>query len=182
MIQIMNTKKIAALLMIVMPGRWALPQYKPASEGSVIQFKIKNLGFSVDGSFTGLSGTILFDPNSLAESVFDVSVDAGQINTDNHMRDDHLKKETYFDVEHYPRIQLLSSKITASSKKGVLIFSGKLSIKKQSKDISFPFTAEPYNGGYLFKGSFNLNRKDFDIGGTSTISDMVEVSLSVFAK
>jgi polyisoprenoid-binding protein YceI len=178
----MNIKKMAAMLMITVPGQWILPQYKPANEGSVIQFKIKNLGFSVEGSFTGLSGTILFDPNSLPESVFDVSVDAGQINTDNHLRDEHLKKETYFDVEHYPRIQLLSSKISASSKKGVFIFSGKLTIKKQTKDISFPFTAEPSNGGYFFKGSFNLNRKDFDIGGTSTISDMLEVSLSVFAK
>jgi hypothetical protein len=34
----------------------------------------------------------------------------------------------------------------------------------------------------LFKGSFKLNRRDFDIGGSSTIANQLTVSLSVFAK
>ncbi|HVV03351.1 MAG TPA: YceI family protein, partial [Puia sp.] len=58
---------------------------------------------------------------------------------------------------------------------------GKLTIKGHEKGISFPFSATAAMGGYLFKGAFKIKRKDFEVGGTSTISDEMDVSLSVFA-
>jgi len=156
-------------------------QYQVTDNGSAVQFKIKNLGFGVAGSFTGLDGKIQFDLNKMPEASFDVSVDANSINTGINMRDDHLRKESYFDVTKFPRIKIVSTKITNQAKNSYL-FSGKLTIKNRTKDISFPFTAEPQDGGYIFKGSFKMNRKDFDIGGSSTISDQLEVTLNVYAK
>lgn len=161
---------------------FAQSQYKPVDNGSLVQFKIKNFGFSVPGSFTGLSGRIQFDPAKLAEASFDVSIDVNTVNTDNEMRDNHLRKFTYLNVKDYPRIRLLSDRITNTAQKGVFLFSGRLTIKNQTKNISFPFTTEELNGGYHFNGVFSINRKDFDVGGTSTISDNVEISLSVIAK
>src|SRR5947209_580293 len=131
-------------------------------EGSVI-FKIKNLGFDVAGAFTGLRGSINFDPQNLPGSTFDVSVDAATVNTDNSLRDKHLKEDGYFDVKNYPRISLTSVKIT--DKNGAYIFTGKLTIKDKTKQISFPFTAAQYGDGYNFKGLFKINRKDFELGG-----------------
>jgi hypothetical protein len=32
------------------------------------------------------------------------------------------------------------------------------------KTISFPLTAMPANGGYRFKGHFELNRMDYNVG------------------
>jgi polyisoprenoid-binding protein YceI len=180
--QIKKMKKIAVLFLASIAGKWACAQYTPVDKTSSVQFKIKNFGFSVDGSFTGLAGRILFDPARLTEAVFDVSVDVNSVNTGNDMRDDHLRKFTYLDAKNYPRIRLLSSHITASGKKGVFQFSGRLTIKDQTKDVSFPFTAEPSDGGYLFKGTFTINRKDFGVGGTSTISDNLETTLNVLAK
>jgi polyisoprenoid-binding protein YceI len=174
--------KKAAILFLTVIGKLACAQYKPVDNGSAILFKIKNFGFTVAGSFTGLAGRIQFDPDRLTEAVFDVSVDVNSVNTDNSMRDDHLRKFTYLDAKNYPRIRLQSERITGSRQKGVFIFSGQLTIKNQTKKISFPFTAEGLQGGYHFNGVFSFNRKDFDVGGTSTISDNVEVSLSVFAK
>jgi polyisoprenoid-binding protein YceI len=175
-------KSILIVSLITITGIFASDQYKPEDQGSSVQFKIKNLGFNVNGSFRGLDGNIQFDPNNLTASKFDVSVDVNTVNTENNMRDNHLRNENYFDVKNYPRIHFVSTKVITSNKTGFLIIFGKLTIKNTSKDISFPFTATLTNEGYLFNGTFIINRKDFGVGGTSTISDNLEVSLNIFSK
>lgn len=168
--------------MLLFAMQTAICQLTPVEKQSSVEFKIKNFGFTVTGTFSGVSGKIAFDPKNLAACNFNVSVDANTVNTDNSLRDDHLRGETYFDVKKYPRIAFVSTKITNSNKEGVLFVFGKLTIKNTTRDISFPFTATPGNGGYTFKGSFNINRKDFGVGGTSIISDDLTVNLDVFAK
>jgi polyisoprenoid-binding protein YceI len=175
-------KKIFLLFFITIPGLVVSAQYKPVEKGSEIKFKVKNFGFNVSGSFSGLNGTISFDPNNLAASTFDVSADANSIFTDNNARDNHLREDTYFDVKNYPRIRFVSTRVTTSNKSGTYFVFGKLTIKKETKEISFPFTAETSEDGYLFKGEFKINRRDFGVGGSSTISDNVDVALSVLAK
>lgn len=178
----MNMKKIMLSLLIVMTGNLAIAQYRPIDNGSSIQFKIKNFGISTGGLFSGLQGSIRFDINHLDDANFDVSIDANSVNTGNEMRDNHLRGDTYFDVKNYPRIHFVSVKVTPSDKPGVLFISGKLTIKNQTKDISFPFIASSTNDRYLFKGLFNINRKDFGVGGTSVISNNLEVELSILAQ
>ena len=163
-------------------GQPPAPSYAPADPGSSISFAIKNFGFSVKGSLTGLRGKISFDPKDLSHAAFDVSVDASTINTDNEMRDGHLKKEDYFDVEHYPGIRFVSTGVSTAGKDGSYVVSGKLTIKKQTRDLSFPFNVAPLGNDYIFSGTFTINRKDFDIGGSSTISNSLTVSLTVLAK
>ena len=175
-------KKIVLSIIIVLTGAMAIAQYKPVDNGSSIQFKIKNFGINTEGSFTGLQGNVIFDINHLNEANFDVSIDANTVNTDNEMRDNHLRNDTYFDIKNYPRIHFVSTKVTPSTKAGVLFIFGKLTIKIQTKDISFPFTATATNDGYLFKGSFTINRRDFGVGGASIISDNLDVELSILAK
>ena len=174
-------KRIFLFLSVIISAFAATAQYKPMDQGSAVQFKIKNLGFSVNGSFSGLGGNIQFDPAHPDQSSFDVSVDAASVNTDNSMRDEHLRKENYFDVKTWPRIRFQSTKILASNKADAFIVSGKLTIKNTTKEISFPFSATASQTGFVFKGSFRINRKDFQIGGSSTISDELELMLSITA-
>src|SRR5262249_54031976 len=153
--------KYVALVLSMFVVRQAVAQssFQPQDAGSSIQFKIKNLGFNVTGSLSGLAGKIQFDPGKPQESHFDVSVAASTINSDNGMRDDHLRGESYFDVQHHPRIRLVSGRITAS-RKGAYVFVGQLTIKDHSKEVVFPFTAAAGGGGYRFQGSFTISRKD----------------------
>jgi len=175
-------KKIFLYSLLLFAAQRAFCQLTPVEKQSNVEFKIKNFGFTVTGTFSGINGKISFDPKNLASCNFNVSVDANTVNTDNSLRDDHLRGETYFDVKKYPRISFVSTRVTNSNKEGVLFVFGKLSIKNTTKDISFPFTATPTNGGYAFKGSFTINRKDFGVGGTSIISDDLTVNLDVFTK
>jgi polyisoprenoid-binding protein YceI len=176
-------KKLIIILLAITVINSVDAQYKPVDNGSSVQFTIKNLGINVKGAFSGLEGTILFDPSHVTDAVFDVSIDANTVNTGNDMRDNHLRNDSYFDVKKYPRIHFVSTKVESLNKKGAWLTWGKLTIKNHTKDISFPFTADgSAGGGYVFKGKFNINRKDFDVGGTSIISDNLEVVLTVLAR
>ncbi len=176
----MKKTSLVLLLLLLTQISWA--QYKPVEQGSTLKFTIKNLGFGVDGSFTGFDGTINFDPQNLASSNFDVTINAATVNTDIKMRDESLRGDSYFDVKNYLRIRLSSAKVAATSKSGVYMLTGQLTIKGKSGPVAFPFTVVPSTDGYIFKGSFKMKRKDFNIGGTSTISDDLEVMLNVLAK
>ena len=173
-------KIIFSLLITLFAADLAKAQYLPVDKGSTLTFKIGNFGFDVNGSFTGFKGTINFDPQNIAAGSFDVTIDAATVNTDNNLRDGHLRGAAYFDVKNYPTIHFISSKITSSGNSFTAY--GKLTIKGKTRDISIPFTAAPGMDEYLFKGSFKVNRKDFGVGGTSTISNELEVSLNVLAK
>lgn len=174
-------KKTILFILTTLISGSVLAQYKPTDQGSSLNFTIKNFGIETTGKFTGLQGDITFDPTNPAAANFDVSIDAASVNTDNSLRDGHLRGESYFDVKNYPRIHFVSTLVT-SGKSGAFVITGKLTIKKQTKVISFPFSATPSNDGYIFKGTFNINRKDFDVGGTSTISNNLDVSLNILAK
>jgi len=175
-------RRVILFLSVIISAISATAQYKPTDQGSAVQFKIKNLGFNVNGSFSGLQGTIQFDPAHPELCSFDVSVEAASVNTDNTMRDDHLRKDNYFDVKTYPRIHFQSTKILPSNKAGAYIVSGKLTIKNTTKEISFPFSATASQTGYVFKGSFRINRRDFQVGGGSTISDELDLMLNITAE
>jgi polyisoprenoid-binding protein YceI len=178
---ILQMKKIILFILAVLISGGAFAQYKPADQGSSLNFTIKNLGFGVTGKFSGLQGNITFDPANLAAANFDVSIDAASVNTDNGLRDGHLKGESYFDIKNYPRIRFVSTKV-AEAKNGMFTITGKLTIKKQTKVISFPFSVTQTGEGYIFKGMFNINRRDYDVGGFSTVSDNLDVSLNISAK
>ena len=160
---------------------WSAGQLKPVVNKSVIKFTIKNFGINTGGTFSGLKGTILFDPATPEKTVFEVSVPAASVNTGNDLRDSHLKNKDYFDAEHFPEIIFQSTKITKVENSSVLNVVGTLTMKNHSKEISFPFTAEPVVNGYLFKGMFSVNRKDFEIGGSSIIADNAAITLEVTA-
>jgi polyisoprenoid-binding protein YceI len=157
----------------------AFSQYKPAQNISAVKFHVRNFGIRIDGMFRTLNGTVTFNINHPLEGKFNVSVDASSINTDNELRDSHLRGEAYFDVKNFPVISFVSREITSGEKPGTFTMSGDLTIKGHSKTISFPFMYSTENDKVKFTGSFNIDRKDFNIGGTSVISDSVGVDLNV---
>lgn len=173
-------KKLTLILLLLFAPVITFAQYKPVEQGSTLTFVIKNVGFGVDGSFKGFDGEIGFDPQNLTAANFDVTINAATVNTDNTLRDEHLRGDSFFDVKNYPKIRLVSTKI--SGKNGSYVFAGSLTMKGKSKAILFPFNATATADGYVFKGTFKINRKDFGVGGTSTVSDELQVTLNVIAK
>jgi polyisoprenoid-binding protein YceI len=157
--------------------------YTPVDAGSKVHFVIKNFGIRIGGDFTGLQGTIKFDPANLSAGSFAVTVDANTIDTDNKTRDGHLRKSEYLDVAKYKTIHFASTRITKSTTAGRYYMFGNLTIKGVTKPAEFGFSATPKDNGYLFEGEFEINRRDFGVGGSSmSMADKLKLSLSVFAK
>jgi polyisoprenoid-binding protein YceI len=157
--------------------------YSPTDAGSNVHFTIKNFGIRVGGDFTGLKGTIVFNPKALNTSTMNVSVDAKTVDTDNGSRDGHLRKDEYFGVDKFPLITFTSTKITESSIAGRFFVIGNLTIKGVTKPVQFGFTATPTTEGYKFNGEFEINRRDFGVGGSSNVmADKLKVKLDISAK
>ena len=157
--------------------------YTPKDAGSSVAFAIKNFGLTVNGTFRGLQGNVLFNPNNVTASVFNVTVSTATVNTGNSSRDNHLRKDEYFNAATFPTISFVSTKVSNSNRAGTYIVEGVLTIKGTKKNISFPFTASPNADGYLFSGNFSINRRDFKVGSSSMIlSDNLSVTLNVQAK
>lgn len=157
-------------------------QYHPVAGESSVQFSLKNFGFRTGGSLDAPEGDIVFSPDDLNKSSFRVTIKVESINTDNESRDKHLKEETYFDVKNYPLIRFVSSSVKEADKKGNYETLGILTVKNKSKEITMPFTAEKNGNGWTFTGSFKMNRRDYDVGGSSTLSDEVTVDIKVVAR
>lgn len=120
-------------------------------------YSIKFDGGDPSGEFSGLKGTISFDPADLASSKFDVSIDVATINTGNGMKNTHAKSEKWFDAAKYPVIKFTSTQITKSDAgfdaKGILEMHG------VQKEIVMPFTF----ANNTFASSFSINRLDYNV-------------------
>ncbi len=177
----MNIFKVLIPLLFI--GNFSKAQsYTPIDASSKVHFTIKNFGVKVGGDFTGIKGTIVFNPKSLSNSNFNVSVNASTIDTDNSTRDKHLRKTEYFNVEKFPLITFTSTKISESSVAGRFFVVGNLTIKGVTKVVQFGFSATSKDNGYVFKGDFDINRRDYGVGGSSiSMSDNLKVSLDITA-
>ena len=157
--------------------------YTLSDINSEVGFLIKNFGIEVRGSFKGLKGKISFNPIDFSAFTISGSVDAATIKTGIELRDNHLRKEDYFNVAKYPLISFVSTSITNSTKTGTLLVTGNITIKGITKKISFPFTITPKGEDYLLAGEFQIDRRDYGVGGRSMVlSDNLTVSISVLAK
>ena len=67
-------------------------------------FEVSHLGISTTrGRFERTTGEMVLDEGAQAGSM-DIEIDASRVSTGNPMVDSWLKSDTFFDVEHHPRI------------------------------------------------------------------------------
>jgi polyisoprenoid-binding protein YceI len=167
-------------LLLVLPlalFSFSLSEFKPVDKTDSVTFDIKNFGINTKGEFKGLKGSIKWDAENPSSSSFDVNVDVNTINTGISLRDNDLKEAKWFDASNYPTINFKSTSVTATN------VTGNLTIKGITKQVSFPFTVTPVASGYLFEGTFPLNRRDFEVGGSSfSLNDNLQVMLKVYAE
>jgi polyisoprenoid-binding protein YceI len=144
---------------------------------SNVTFKIKNAGFTVNGKFGNVIGSIQFDVTKTSGNKIETSIDANTINTDNSTRDGHLKKEEYFSVDKFPKINMSATAITKEANgqfKGLFT----LTIKGINKIVPVLFTVTEQDGKAKFAGSFTINRLDYTVGSSSFIlSDNVTINI-----
>ncbi len=136
-------------------------------------YSIKFDGGDPSGEFSGLKGTISFDPADLANSKFEASIDVASINTGNGMKNTHAKSDKWFDAEKYPVIKFTSTQITKSATgyeaKGTLDMHG------VQKEIVMPFTF----ANNTFASSFKINRLDYNVNTAEPAHGAAEFTVNI---
>ena len=166
---------VAALLVasafVLLSANWNLdPAYS-------IRFK----GTKAEGTFSGLTGLVVFDPANLAAAKMEVQVAAATIKTGNKIKDGHARGESWFDVARYPEIRFYSTSFSRVGAGGYSV-NGDLTMHGIKKPIVIPFQFTQQAGKGLFTGKFRVNRKDFGINGNFfgfTVGDEFDVELRV---
>lgn len=172
-------KKLSLIILLLGTTLISQAQTKNTVTKSSVTYQIKNMGFTTAGKFGGLEANILFDKAHLATSTIDASVAVKTVNSDDDMRDEHLRKEDFFDADHYPKMIMKSTSLKSKSGNN-FIGEFDLTIKGKTKRITVPFTYVVKGNTATFAGSFKINRLDFGVGDTSVVlSNEVTVFLNV---
>jgi len=147
------------------------------STSTTVDFKIKNIGIYVKGSFSEVAITSNFDKNDLKNSFVNAEIAIKSISTNNKKRDKHLLENDYFNVDSYKRMKLVSTKIEKVSTNNYKL-TGTLTIKKTSKTVSIPLVIQE-NGEFLsIDADFDINRRDYEVGGSSWVmSNTVKIKV-----
>lgn len=142
-----------------------------------IRFTIKNAGIEVEGEFEKADFKLWLDSEKLDASALEGRLIVASLNTGIALRDSHLLGEEYFHQKKFPTIHMKSlslSRLSTSKNEYSGVFL--LVIKDKSKELTLPFT---YQNNQL-KAQFELNRRDFGVGGSSFImSDTVTLEILV---
>ena len=158
-------------------------KFVPIENESKVKFTIKNFGLTVDGTFSGVKGTILFDAKNIEKSEIELSLNSNSVNTNNKERDKHLKKEDYFNVEKFPLITFKSTKLSKKIGLNKYLLSGNLTIKGITKTVELEITLSEKDSKLTLKGSLELNRRAYKVGGNSVVlSDNVKLNFLIVTK
>jgi polyisoprenoid-binding protein YceI len=145
---------------------------------SQVTFKISNAEIVANGRFEKIETQIYFDPEHLDKTKFSSRIEIESIKTGIRLRDQHLKKPVYFNADLFPHI-FVELKSVKNQGQNLLFGVFSISIKGITKEQGIPFRWKKENGQYHFDAGFDINRRDFKVGGKSwTLSDLAKVKVA----
>ncbi len=166
--------------------------YKIDPAHSTAQFVVRHMMITnVRGGFSGVQGTVVYDPEKPTASSVEVVIDAGTINTLEAARDTHLKSADFLDVEKYPTINFKSSEITLHGDE--LRLEGNLTIHGVTKEVVLKVeipsaeTKDPWGNARIgASATTRIKRSDFGLNwnaaletGGFLVGDNLKVELEV---
>ena len=152
---------------------------------------------SVNGSASGISGTVSFDPENPAATTGKIIVAAESMTVPNPMQKEHLHGPNWLDVAKYPEITFEAKSLANVKTEGDVTtadVTGTFSLHGVSKDITAPvkFTylkdklsarVPKMNGDLLvIRANFEINREDFNINKgqyEDKVSPTINLSLAI---
>ncbi len=148
---------------------------------SSIDFVIKNLGINVDGHFNTFTVTADIDSKGNLKTISG-KIKVSSIRTGMESRDEHLLKEDYFDIENHEFIVLESMSLNNTTD-NLYAVSANLTIKGITKAVSIKVNIEKTKDTFKITSSFDINRKDFKVGGSSfVLSKTVRINVTHYEK
>jgi polyisoprenoid-binding protein YceI len=133
------------------------------AEKSSVTFNYKQMGVAMDGKFKKFSSQLSFDPAKVAAAKATIDIELASIDTGSSDADQEVVGKAWFNTAAFPKAVFVSSQIKQTAPNQYQVV-GKLTIKGQTKEISFPLKHTPQATTGQFAGGFTLHRADFLIG------------------
>lgn len=152
---------------------------------------------AINGSATGITGTVKYDPADPTTISGKIVIDAKSLHVGNPKMNEHLDSAMWMDVEKYPEITFVTTAIkNAVTKDGVTTadVSGKLTIKATTKEVTLPVKINYLPGKLkarfpmlegdllVLRSNFTINRSDYGIQPgqmEEKVSEEIALSLSI---
>lgn len=147
----------------------------------------------VRGAFTEVEGLAHVDGANPSASDVTVTIQVASFDTRNEGRDAHVKSADFLDAEKYPTLTFVSTNVEQTGDDTVE-FTGDLTIKDQTRQITIPFTFEgeatdPFGNHRIgFEGGTSISRADYGItwnaaleSGGVLVSDKVALEFEISA-
>ena len=161
---------------------------------SSINFHVCHLMVSkVHGRFTKWDGILEIDPENLANSRVEVTIDAASLDTQEPKRDDHLRSPDFFEVEKFPQLTFKGTKVEKRGDDRYAL-TGDLTIHGVTRSVTLDVEGgdvvkDPWGGvrtGYSAKTS--ISRKDYGLTwnvaletGGIVVGDKIEITIEIEA-
>ena len=144
-------------------GKWAIDKVH-----TNVLFSVSHLVVSdVEGSFKAFDGSMENTKADFSDAKIAFSVDVSSVNTDNEMRDKHLKSDDFFNAEKFPQMKFVSTSFTPAGD-GKYKLTGNLTIRDMTKTVTFDVKyggmVSAMGGTHIgFKAKTTLNRFDYNL-------------------
>lgn len=187
-------RALAALLLAALATVGvAAADYKIDTSHSSAQFAVAHLGISkTKGEFADVQGMVSYDPANFSATKIEAVIGVKTINTKDEKRDGHLKSPDFFDVEKFPTMKFVSTKVEKAGNNKLKVI-GNLTIKGVTKQVVLAVDGptgevkDPWGGRRRAASATTLiNRKDFGITWNKTldaggllVGDEVEIALEI---
>jgi len=161
-----------------------------------VKFTVTHLVISeIEGAFKSFTGSMTAAKPDFSDAQIDFSVDIASINTDNEMRDTHLKADDFFNAEKFPKMIFKSISMNKLSGNKYEL-TGNLTIRDVTKKVKFAVTyggtvKDPWgNVKAGFKATATINRLEYGLkwntvteaGGAVVGSDVTIIINAEFAQ
>ena len=153
-----------------------------------INFQVQHLGYSwLLGRFNNFSGNFSYDPQDVAASSINVTIDTTSVDSNHAERDKHLRSGDFLEVDKYPEAKFVSKRISDIDDNGEEFdIVGDLTLHGVTKEITIEVEKvgegkDPW-GGYRvgFEGETEIRMSDFGITkDLGPASQVVELKLHV---
>jgi len=193
-------KLVWALILSVAPGVLSADSIKfdfrdPKKVNNVVFLMDAPLE-AINGTATGVSGTVSFDPAKPAATTGKIVLSTSSLHVDNPVMKKHMLDEGWMHVSKFPTIEFVVGKMTEVKTSGTTIIAtiaGKLTVKGVTKKVSVPVRLT-YLKGMLIKrnrvpgdllvlrSDFTIKRSDYGINAGNNeekVSDEIELKLRV---
>lgn len=161
-------------------GGWVI-----VPEQSKLQFRTTMYGSEFTGDLADFNGTIIFNPDDLANAKADISINMENVATGDPDRDTNIAGEAWFDTKAFPQSRFETIKFEKGEGNNYVAV-GNLTIRGKTMPVAIPFTLDISGNTARMKGNVVLNRLDYGMGtgeweDEKTVGHDVEVLIDVTA-